>query len=154
MIRRHQSHLLHEVNGPIADKLQRQSTRRLLVLTLLACLPIMAYAIAWYADHIWLLIAAGCPVFALASALNMSLRGVFEFDDELLDEYQIGLRNRAYKTAYGYTMIFLVLVATTATGLSLERQSAFAVAVFAFLASGFAPRMLLAWNMESEYGSE
>jgi hypothetical protein len=84
----------------------------------------------------------------------MSIRGVFELDDGLLDEYQAALRNRVYRTAYGYTLIFLVLVATTATGLSLERQSAFAVAVFAFLASALAPRMLLAWNMENERGRE
>lgn len=154
MLRRHQSYLFRQMNGPIADKLQRRSTRRLLVLATLACLPLAAYAITWNANQISLLIAAGLPVFAFASLLNMSIRGVFELDDELLDEFQIGLRNRVYKTAYGYTLMFLVIVATTATGLSLERRSAFAVGVFAFLASALAPRLLLAWKMENGHGSE
>ena len=152
MLNQNRSYLLRLVNGHIAGKLQQQSIRRLLVLSILACLPLLAYTPAWRADRYWMLIAIDIPVIALVVALNMAIRGVFELNDELLDEYQTALRNRVYRTAYGYTLVFLVLIATTATGLSLERQSAFAVAVFAFLASALAPRMILAWNMENERG--
>ena len=80
--------------------------------------------------------------------LNLSLRGIFELDDELLDEHQIAVRNGSYKSAYGFALVFLVVITTIAIGLSLERRIAFAVAAFAFLISALAPRLVAAWWLE------
>lgn len=51
-------------------------------------------------------------------------------------------------------MVFLIVVATVAAGMELQRQAAFAVAVFAFFMSALAPRMLLAWNLEDGSGQQ
>jgi hypothetical protein len=53
MIRRHQSFLLRLVNGSAAGKLQPQSARRLLVLSILAFLPLLAprMLLAWNMEN-------------------------------------------------------------------------------------------------------
>jgi len=136
------------VNGPMADRLQSRSRRRAIVLGSLAGAAATAAGIATVGDRIgWLLLAA-IPFWIFAALLNLSLRGIFDLDDDLLDEHQIAVRNHSYKTAYGYALVFLVVIATTAVGLALERHIAFAVAAFAFLSGALAPRLVAAWMLE------
>jgi hypothetical protein len=152
MMSRYQERLFDWVNGPTADKLQRQPTRRAIVVACLAGIAVISIAFASFGERVWLLVTAALPLLVAIAALNFSLRGIFELNDELLDEYQLKVRNEAYKTAYGFTVVFLIIVATTAAGANLERQIGFAVAVFAFFTSVLAPRLLLAWRMGDSNG--
>jgi len=143
-----QKRMFGHVNGPMADRLQSRSRRRAIVLGSLAGAAATAAGIATVGDRIgWLLLAA-IPFWIFAALLNLSLRGIFDLDDDLLDEHQIAVRNHSYKTAYGYALVFLVVIATTAVGLALERHIAFAVAAFAFLSGALAPRLVAAWMLE------
>ncbi len=143
-----QRRMFGHVNGPMADRLQSRSRRRAIVLGSIAGAAATAAGIATVGDRIgWLLLAA-IPFWIFAALLNLSLRGIFDLDDDLLDEHQIAVRNHSYKSAYGYALVFLVIIATTATGLALERHIAFAVAAFAFLSGALAPRLVAAWMLE------
>jgi hypothetical protein len=100
--------------------------------------------------HPWRLPVVAIPFWGLAWLLNLSIRAIFELDDNLLDEYQLGLRNAAYKRAHGITLIFLLLVAVATGGLDLDRVQVFSVGMFAFLVAIMAPRMLVAWTMDDD----
>ena len=147
---RHQERLYGRVNGPFADRLQKKAVRRAVVLATILGVAGMALAFLILNDRIWVLAATAFPLALCLGLLNLSLRGIFELDDAMLDENQISSRNSAYKTAYGLTLVFLVVVATAAAGLEPQRQALFSVAVFAFFISALAPRMLLAWNLEDD----
>jgi len=151
---RDQRRIFRHVNGPTADKLQDQQTRRVLVLACVASIAAVAIAFATFDNRFWLLVLASLPLGVATALLNFSLRGIFELKDELLDEYQISVRDKAYKSAYGFTLVFLVVVATAAAGAELDRVSAFALAAFAFLTCALAPRMLLAWRLENSHGGD
>jgi len=148
----HQARLYETVNGPFADRLQSTVVRRAVVLATIPAAAGVALAFLILENGFWMLAAAAVPLGVTVVLLNLSLRGIFELADERLDEYQTSVRNSAYKTAYGLTLVFLIVFATVAAGMELQRQAAFAVAVFAFLMSALAPRMLLAWNLEDGSG--
>jgi len=150
----HQERLYGQVNSRFADHLQIRPARRAVVLTMIATIAGVALAFLMLEKGFWMLAAAAVPLGVSMVLLNLSLRGIFELRDDMLDEYQISVRNNAYKTAYGLTLVFLVVVATVAAGMELQRQAAFAVAVFAFFMSALAPRMLLAWNLEDDSGRQ
>ncbi len=147
-----QENLYAKVNGPLADRLQHRAARRSVVLATIIGAATMALAFLFFLDRYWILAAAAFPLAVAVGFLNLSIRGIFELKDEMLDEYQVSVRNKAYKTAYGWTLVFLIVLATTVAGMELQRLAAFSVAVFAFLMSALAPRMLLAWNLEDDRG--
>lgn len=136
------------VNSRFADKLQYQLRRRALVITAIATAALVGIGIALAGDRFLWMIVVTIPFWLCTGVLNLSLRGIFELDDELLDEHQIAVRNDSYKSAYGFALVFLVVITTIAVGLSLERRIAFAVAAFAFLISALAPRLVAAWRLE------
>jgi hypothetical protein len=147
-------HTYKQMNGPAAAKLQQQTTRRLLVICVLASLVLIAFSANIAGEDVWLMSFVSIPTVIVAVLMNMSIRGIFELDDERLDEYQIGVRNDAYKTAYGFTLVFLLIVATALGGLQPERLQVFSVATAAFFTCALAPRMRVAWNMVDDHGLE
>jgi hypothetical protein len=148
MASKSQSLMFGQVNSAFADRLQSRAIRRAMVLALFASAALVGVGIAGIGDRFWWMIIVTVPFWIVAALLNLSLRGIFELNDELLDEHQIAVRNASYKSAYGYALVFLVIVATVATGLALERRYAFAVAAFAFLTGALAPRLVAAWSLE------
>ena len=150
----YQRHLERRANSRLADRLQRQSVRRVLAVGTILSALLIAWSFTIFQGRIWILLLASIPFDIFAILLTMSLRGIFELSDDQLDEYQIAERNRAYKMAYGVTLIFIVVLATAATALDLTRTQTFAVAVFAFLVSAFEPRLMMAWFMEDQDGDE
>lgn len=149
-----QDRMLRQVNSSFADKLQRRSLRRLLVAATIGCALLLGMAINSGGDRIGFLVLASIPFWVSMVLLNFSLRGIFELDDERLDEHQVAVRNAAYKTAYGFTLVFLVLVVTVAAALDLDRIETFAVAAVAFMISAVAPRLITAWQAEDQYDGE
>lgn len=149
-----QSLMFGQVNGALADRLQSRAIRRSMVVALLLAALLIGAGIVLMGDRFWVMLIVMLPFWAIAVLLNLSLRGIFELDDDLLDEHQIAVRNSSYKSAYGYALVFLVVVATIATGLSLERRYAFAVAAFAFLTGALAPRLVAAWSLEDSNDHE
>ena len=143
-----QRRMFGQVNSAFADRLQARSRRRGIVLGCIAGAAAIGAGIIAVVNHAWWVLLAAVPFWSFAVLLNMSLRGIFDLDDDLLDEHQIAVRNHSYKTAYGYALVFLVVVATIATALDLERHVALGVAAFAFLTGALAPRLVAAWTLE------
>lgn len=146
----YQAHLFRRVNQPWAARLQSTPVRRLLVVATMASLALAAGSLGVIPDDIWRLPVVMVPVFGSIALLNLSIRALFELDDTQLDEFQLAQRNAAYKNAYGFTLIFLVILATLATGLQLDRIQAFSAAMFGFLTVAMAPRLVVAWSMEDD----
>jgi MFS family permease len=145
---RFQDRMVRQVNSTFADRLQRRGRRRLIVIASVASAVLLGWAVNSGADRIAFWALASVPFWACMMLLNLSLRGIFELDDARLDEHQLALRNGAYKTAYGFTLVFLVLVATVVAAVDLDRIGTFSVAAVAFLVSALAPRLIAAWRME------
>ena len=143
-----QDRLFRQVNSPLADALQSRARRRLMVIIAVASAAAIGAAIYTNGDRFMWMALATLPFWLSVVFLNLSLRGIFELSDDRLDEHQIAVRNHAYKTAYGFTLVFLIVVVTTATGVDLDRPAAFSVAAFAFLTSALAPRLITAWTLE------
>jgi hypothetical protein len=150
----YQQRMFGQVNGPLADKLQGRVQRRGLVVAATIAMAGLAALTPQVVDHYWLVAVVGSVFWVLAALLNLSLHGMFELKDEMLDEYQIAERNSAYKSAYGFALVFLVVVATTAAGAAVDRLVAFGIAAFAFYFCAMAPRLLLAWNLGNENGQQ
>ena len=123
-----QDHMFRQVNGPLADKLQRRGRRRAIVVATLASAILVGVAISAGGDRIVFMALASIPFWLCMLLLNLSLRGIFELSDARLDEHQIAIRNLAYKTAYGFTLVFLVIVVTVAAVIDLGRVPTFSVA--------------------------
>ena len=154
MLQSFQDRMFRQVNSAFADKLQLRSRRRLIVIaTILSSIGVGA-AIRAGGDDIVFVGLASMPFWLCMVLLNFSLRGIFELDDGRLDEHQIAVRNNAYKTAYGFTLIFLILVVTVASVIDLDRINTFAVAATAFLICALAPRLITAWAAEDAHDEE
>lgn len=143
-----------QANSAFADSLQFRSIRRVIAVTSILAAALIGIGIAGFGDQFGWVLLVTAPFWVLAALLNLSLRGVFDLQDELLDEHQITVRNASYKTAYGYALVFLIIVATVAFGMELEQRFAFAVAAFAFLTGALAPRIVAAWTLEDSDDSE
>jgi len=143
-----QNRMFRQVNGAFADKLQRRGLRRAIVVMTIASALLLGIAIDSGGDRVGFLALASIPFWLSMVLLNFSLRGIFELDDKRLDEHQIAVRNAAYKTAYGFTLVFLVLVATIAAALGPGRVEMFALAAVAFVICAVAPRLITAWRTE------
>jgi hypothetical protein len=149
-----QDRMLRQVNGSLADKLQRRGRRRLIVIASIASALLLGAAISSGADRIAFWMLACVPFWLCMLLLNLSLRGIFELDDARLDEHQLAIRNESYKIAYGFTLVFLVLVATAVAAIDLDRIATFSVAAVAFLVSALAPRLIAAWRMDDNDDGE
>ncbi|MDX1507707.1 MAG: hypothetical protein R3358_05470 [Woeseiaceae bacterium] len=149
-----QRRMHRQVNGPLADRLQKHWLRRMFVLGAIAGAAITGAGFVVYDDRLWVLLLCAIPFGVFTVLMNLSLRGIFELSEEQLDEYQVGLRNHAYKRAYGFMLVFIVVVATTLAALQPGRLPTFAVATFAFLISALLPRLIVAWQLEDADGDE
>ena len=143
-----QERMFRQVNSAFADKLQTRSRRRAVVIATLVSALLIGLAMNSGGDRIGFMALASIPFWLCMLLLNFALRGMFELDDGRLDEHQVAVRNQAYKTAYGFTLIFLVLVITVASVADLDRIATFSVAAVAFLISALAPRLITAWRAE------
>ena len=154
MLQSFQDRMFRQVNSAFADKLQLRSRRRLIVIaTIISSLGVGA-ALKTGGDDIVVVALATMPFWLCMVLLNFSLRGIFELDDTRLDEHQIAVRNNAYKTAYGFTLIFLVLVITVASVIDLEHPGTFGLAATAFFICALAPRLITAWRAEDAHDEE
>lgn len=149
-----QQRLHRQVNGPLADRLQSRWLRRLLVAGSILGAAMAAAGFLLHDDRLWVLAACAVPFGVFVILLNMSLRGIFELGEAQLDEYQVGLRNHAYKRAYGSMLVFVVVVATSLAAVQPGRLATFAIAAFAFLVCALLPRLLVAWQLEDGDGGE
>ena len=149
-----QERMFRQVNSTFADKLQARSRRRVIVLATVASALLVGAALNSGGDRIGFMALASIPFWLCMFLLNLSLRGIFELRDEHLDEHQVAVRNNAYKRAYGFTLIFLVLVVTVAAGADLGRIATFSTAAVAFLVSALAPRLITAWTLEDQDDGE
>ncbi len=145
---RHQNWFFQRVNGPLADRLQRQLRRRALVLCTVAGALLVGPMMYLAGDRPGWMLLAVVPYILSAYGLTLSLRGIFELEDGRLDEHQIAVRNRAHRVAHDATLLFLILVVTTAGILDLDRRGLFSLASSAFLLGLLAPRFFAAWNLE------
>ena len=143
-----QERMFRQVNSTFADKLQPRGRRRGIVIATLVSALVIGLAIDAGSDRVAFMALAAVPFWLCALLLNLSLRGIFELGEERLDEHQVAIRNNAYKRAYGFTLVFLVIVVTVAAGADLGRSANFAVAAVAFLVSALAPRLIAAWTLE------
>ena len=150
----HQDRVYRQVNSPLADTLQRRSWRRLVVLSSILGALLVAAGIYTGGDRLLWVSLWSIPFWASMYFLNLSLRGIFELSDERLDEHQIGVRNKAYKTAFGYTLVFLITIVIAADVLTLGRVGTFSIAAFAFLTCIMAPRLITAWTLEDSDDGE
>jgi len=147
-----QQSLCRAANSPAATRLQRRPTRRLLFTAMLLTLGFAALSMGEIPHDPLRLPAVIVPLLGIALLLNLSIGCLFELDEALLDEFQLALRNAAYKRAYGFALVFLLALATVAAGLDLDRIEIFAAATFAFLTVAMAPRLAVAWSMDEGTG--
>lgn len=145
---RHQDWVFQRVNGPLADRLQRQGRRRALVLCTIASALLVGGAIYLAGDRPGWVLLAMVPYVLSAYGMALSLRGIFDLEDGRLDEHQIAVRNRAHRVAHGATLFFLMLVVTVVGILDLDRRGLFSLASSAFLLGLLAPRFFAAWLLE------
>lgn len=86
------------------------------------------------------------------SFLRVSVRGIADAPDELLDERQIQIRNTSYRYAYlsmGYLIIALLLLVFFGPKVSLfqpEGNDGSYLGIAALFAFASAPSMILAWR--------
>lgn len=146
---RYAAYLSGIFDQPIVDRFQRRPVRRALVacmivnLAALSALPVIIGA-AWVAAPFFL------AFFPLASAINMSVRGLTEIPRAALDERQAALSDKAFRNAY-----FLMAPIAAAAGAALV---AFRGADFELVGLGAAaagaifglPAMTLAWSLPDE----
>ncbi|MEJ2275609.1 MAG: hypothetical protein P8Y01_13735 [Woeseiaceae bacterium] len=154
MSQQFQDRMVRQVNSTFADKLQRRSRRRMIVIASIASAFLLGAAINTGTDRIAFWALACVPFWACMRLLNFSLRGIFELDDARLDEHQLAIRNEAYKSAYGFTLVFLVLVVTIVAAVDLDRIAMFSVAAVAFFVGALAPRLIAAWRLEDNDDGE
>lgn len=137
-----------QLKGKIVPRFHRKPVRRLLAMALVIAAFGIAAAIYAAGDRIEVVSVATLPYWIVAYLLSLSLGGLFEGRDDALDEYQIGLRNRAYRRAFDVALVLLVVAVVAALVLQMTLPGIFAVAAFAFLTAIMTPRLLVVWNSE------
>jgi hypothetical protein len=150
------------LNNPNFQWLRPQQNRRILVA--LHSILLLALALgsqyqefkSWFGQDSWLplvaMIIAVLLVITSFSLLRVSVRGIAEAPDELLDERQRSLRNSNYRYSYlilGYVIVgFMFLLAVGPEARPFQED--FGDASFAYIALLFTmaslPSMVLAWR--------
>ena len=150
-------------SSPMVERFQARSTRRRLVLAMLALTAIEVALVTWTPNLWWVYCPLVLGFFPLASMINMSVRGVTEIPLSHLDDRLAQLRMKAFHDAY-YVGALLALVAgnwSTTLFNSLSGTDAviaglrFGVAG-AFIVGGLVglPAMMLAWRLPDEPADE
>ncbi|MFK8052996.1 MAG: hypothetical protein AB8F65_08455 [Woeseiaceae bacterium] len=151
---RFQSYLNNLFKQPVIEKFQTPLRRRLVATSMILWQMVVVgamYLIQF--DLIWPVIVAGIVMIYLMSMTNMATRGVFELVDEHLDEFQIAIRDAAYRKAYFFALLWLLLVAPFFG--FVEGHEKARLFVFLFVLLGFfwalsAPRVLVAWTLPAD----
>ena len=151
-------------SSPIVERFQVRSTRRRLVLAMLALTAVEIALVTWMPDLWWVYCPLVLAFFPLASMINMSVRGVTEIPLSHLDDRLAQLRMKAFHDAY-YVGVLLALIAgvwsTTllhsiaGSGEVFLSALRFGVAG-AFIVGGVVglPAMMLAWRLPDEQADE
>lgn len=146
--------------------LRSQRNRRLIVVIVAIGISLISMGSYWTSikaaleissdtGFIILLIVAMFVIFAVLvgySLLRVSVRGIAEAPNELLDERQIAVRNDSFRHAYyimGYITMVLILVMTTGPELRLFQEvgnDGSYLLIAALFAYSSLPSMVLAWR--------
>ena len=83
-----QERMFRQVNGNFAERLQNRFWRRAIVILAILSAVLVGVLIRAAGDQIFWVIPAAFPYYLCVYLLNLSLRGIFELDDERLDEHR------------------------------------------------------------------
>lgn len=139
---------------PIIERFQTPAKRRSIALSVvLINLVTVGCVLLISGDILWPLVPVAVASVLLMGLLNMATRGIFELSDEYLDEYQVSVRDSAFRRSYYFTLIWLLLVAPLFGFLEGNQHSK--LFVLAFILLGFMwgvtlPRVIVAWTQAPE----
>lgn len=149
-----QNYLNHIFRQPIVDRFQTPARRRVAAAAVIVWqLVVVGTVLLISRDLVWPVFVAGIVMWGLISMLNMSTRGIFELADEHLDEYQISLRDAAYRKAYFFSLLWLLLIAPVIgffKGADLAALYTLAFILLGFFWGLSAPRVLVAWTLPAD----
>ncbi|MEM7765452.1 MAG: hypothetical protein AAF290_15415 [Pseudomonadota bacterium] len=154
MTSRFQSYLSRLFRQPMVDYFQTPARRRAVAASVIIWQALVVYLLTLIPkDIVWPTLAAGVVMVYLLGMLNMATRGIFELSDEHLDEFQVALRDGAYRRSYYFALIWLLLVAPLVG--FLEGQDDLKILILAFILLGFfwamsAPRVWVAWTTPAD----
>lgn len=156
-----------EIEGLLNNKgfnwLRSQRNRRILVISHALTLLLLAFGIyyqqfkEWLGDDSFVPLLSMIVVSLLAlfgySLLRISVRGISDAPDELLDERQRAIRNSNYRYSYQllgfvfivFTLILIVGPETRPFGLGQDGDATFAYISF-LMAAASLPSMVMAWR--------
>ena len=156
-----------DIEGLLNNKgfnwLRSQKNRRIFVLLYAALLTLLAFGSyykqfkAWFAQDsfipLFVLIAVVLLILTGFSLLRVSVRGIAEAPDELLDERQRAVRNSNYRYSYlmlGYVfiafMLLLALAPESRPFSSGEQGDAGFVYISLLMTAASLPSMVMAWR--------
>ena len=155
---RFQAYLSKLFRQPVVEKYQTPSIRRSLVVALIIVQFLAAGCfILIPQDVIWPLFPAFIAMVYLQGMLNMSTRGMFELSDDHLDEFLVAERDAAYRKAYFFGLLWLLLVPLVdglTDHLELRRIYTLAFIMLGFLWGLSLPRVIAAWGRPAETAEE
>ena len=139
---------------PMVERFQKSKTRRILVLLMCAWYLIVNVMACSFPGAIWVWGLLFLAFFPLASAINMSVRGVTEIPFKDLDDRQANLKSRAYMNAYWLGICLAIIF-----GFAVATVGFADLHILPFLAGGAGllvglPAMLLAWKLPDETDDE
>ena len=151
---RFQAYLNRLFQEPVVEKFQTPVRRRaIVVLLLLVQLGAAGCFVLIPHDVLWPLLPAFLAMVVLQGMLNMSTRGMFELSDEHLDEYLVTERDAAYRKAYFFALLWLLLVPLVdglTDDLRFGRVYTLAFVMLGFLWGLSLPRAIAAWARPAE----
>ena len=140
--------------GPMVDWFQTPLRRRSVAIGVMLIHVATAGSLGLLTlDIVWPLIPAGIAAMYLMGMLNMSTRGIFELKEERLDEYQIALRDSAFRRAYYFSLIWIILTAPL-MGLVIDSEHSLMILIV-YIMLGFSwgmalPRVIVAWTQPAD----
>ena len=148
------AYLNRNFHDPLVQQLQIPLRRRLIAVTTVLVQLVFAYSFTLIGqDLIWPAAILSLAMILLMGLLNMATRGIFELADEYLDELQIATRDIAYRRAYHFALIWLLLVAPflgLVEGQPLAKLYTLGFILLGMLWGMVAPRLLVAWTMPAD----
>lgn len=149
-----QSYLNNLFRQPLVEKFQTTRRRRLTAVGVLFCqFVVVGCLLLLTQDLVWPVIVAGVFMIYLMGMLNLSTRGIFELSDVHLDEFQVCVRDSAYRKSYFFALLWLLLVAPIfglLEGSEKANHFGFAFVLLGFFWGMSAPRVLVAWTMPAD----
>ncbi|MEL6950045.1 MAG: hypothetical protein AAGM16_08005 [Pseudomonadota bacterium] len=151
---RFQAYLSQLFRRPMVEKFQTPRIRRGLAVALMlvqlsaaGCLLMIPH------DIIWPMFPVFFVMVYLQGMLNMATRGMFELWDEHLDEFLVAERDAAYRKAYYFGLLWLLLVPLVdglTDHLELRRIFTLGFIMLGFLWGLSLPAVIAAWSRPAE----